>query len=194
MKQKTRGARDTAERWPREIAQSAAAAPQKPRRWGRAVAAVAAGLLLIALLVPLGGGGLLSGCAVAAKALCPDCVVYGVEPEAGNDGQQSFRSGNIVHIDTPKTIADGAQTQHLEADQLCDHARRRVLDGVCAAAGRDALTCAGSRRASKSGFFTERSRLRCVTPLRICFCFVTYNPNFRHIQKVSKSNQIFKWH
>ena len=36
-----------------------------------------------------------------------------MEPQAGNDGQQSFRTGSIVHIDTPKTIADGAQTQHL---------------------------------------------------------------------------------
>ncbi|WP_204525951.1 threo-3-hydroxy-L-aspartate ammonia-lyase [Citrobacter cronae] len=65
------------------------------------------------LFVCLGGGGLLSGSALAARHLSPDCVVYGVEPETGNDGQQSFRSGNIVHIDTPKTIADGAQTQHL---------------------------------------------------------------------------------
>lgn len=65
------------------------------------------------LLVPLGGGGLLSGCAIAMKALNPACVVIGVEPEAGNDAQQSFRSGKIVHIDTPNTIADGAQTQHL---------------------------------------------------------------------------------
>ena len=65
------------------------------------------------LFVCLGGGGLLSGSALAARHLSPDCVVYGVEPESGNDGQQSFRSGNIVHIDTPKTIADGAQTQHL---------------------------------------------------------------------------------
>lgn len=68
---------------------------------------------LDALFVCLGGGGLLSGCALAARALSPDCVIYGVEPEAGNDGQRSFRSGEIVHIDTPKTIADGAQTQHL---------------------------------------------------------------------------------
>ncbi|OLL31027.1 serine dehydratase [Burkholderia sp. SRS-W-2-2016] len=65
------------------------------------------------LFVPLGGGGLLSGSALATRALAPQCVLYGVEPEAGNDGQQSFRSGEIVHIDTPKTIADGAQTQHL---------------------------------------------------------------------------------
>jgi threonine dehydratase len=65
------------------------------------------------LLAPLGGGGLLSGCAVAAKALAPACKVIGVEPEAGNDGQRSLRTGSIVHIDTPVTIADGAQTQHL---------------------------------------------------------------------------------
>jgi threo-3-hydroxy-L-aspartate ammonia-lyase len=63
--------------------------------------------------VCLGGGGLLSGSALATRALSPKCKLYGVEPEAGNDGQQSFRSGSIVHIDTPKTIADGAQTQHL---------------------------------------------------------------------------------
>ncbi|MEM5341998.1 threo-3-hydroxy-L-aspartate ammonia-lyase [Paraburkholderia azotifigens] len=68
---------------------------------------------LDAFFVPLGGGGLLSGSALSTRALSPDCALYGVEPEAGNDGQQSFRSGSIVHIDTPKTIADGAQTQHL---------------------------------------------------------------------------------
>jgi threonine dehydratase len=68
---------------------------------------------LDALFVCLGGGGLLSGSALAARELAPDCKIYGAEPEAGNDGQQSFRSGSIVHIETPKTIADGAQTQHL---------------------------------------------------------------------------------
>ena len=68
---------------------------------------------LDAFFVCLGGGGLLSGSALATRALSPKCMLYGVEPEAGNDGQQSFRSGAIVHIDTPKTIADGAQTQHL---------------------------------------------------------------------------------
>ncbi|VVD72049.1 threo-3-hydroxy-L-aspartate ammonia-lyase [Pandoraea cepalis] len=65
------------------------------------------------LVACLGGGGLLSGCAVAARALNPDIEIYGVEPAAGNDGQQSFRKGKIVHIETPRTIADGAQTQHL---------------------------------------------------------------------------------
>lgn len=65
------------------------------------------------LLVCLGGGGLISGCAVAARQLSPDCRVIGVEPEAGNDAQQSKRLGRIVRIDTPRTLADGAQTQAL---------------------------------------------------------------------------------
>ena len=65
------------------------------------------------LLVCLGGGGLTSGCALAAAALSPGCSVWGVEPEAGNDAQQSLAQGRIVHIEVPRTIADGAQTQHL---------------------------------------------------------------------------------
>jgi threonine dehydratase len=65
------------------------------------------------LFVCTGGGGLLSGSATAASKLAPDCRVYGVEPEAGNDAQQSLRAGRIIHISTPVTIADGAQTQHL---------------------------------------------------------------------------------
>jgi threonine dehydratase len=63
------------------------------------------------LMVCVGGGGLVSGSAVAARHLAPDCRVIGVEPEAGDDVQRSFRAGRIVHIDVPKTIADGAQTQ-----------------------------------------------------------------------------------
>lgn len=65
------------------------------------------------LLVCLGGGGLLSGCALSARALNPRCTVIGVEPEAGNDGQQSFRKGEIVRIEVPDTIADGARTTYL---------------------------------------------------------------------------------
>jgi threonine dehydratase len=67
---------------------------------------------LDALLVCVGGGGLISGCAVAATHLLPGIEVWGVEPEAGNDTQRSLAEGRIVHIDTPRTIADGAQTQH----------------------------------------------------------------------------------
>ena len=66
---------------------------------------------LDALVVCAGGGGLLSGCTVAAKHLLPDIAVYGAEPERGNDMQQSLRRGEIVSIDVPRTICDGQQTQ-----------------------------------------------------------------------------------
>jgi threonine dehydratase len=62
------------------------------------------------IVTPLGGGGLLSGIAIAATSLNAAIDVYGVEPRAGNDGEQSFRSGKIVSIEPPKTIADGART------------------------------------------------------------------------------------
>ena len=62
------------------------------------------------IVVPLGGGGLLSGTALAATSVLPGVAVFGVEPAAGNDGEQSFRSGRIVSIDPPNTIADGART------------------------------------------------------------------------------------
>ena len=66
---------------------------------------------LDALVVCAGGGGLLSGCAVAARHLLPNIAVYGAEPERGNDMQQSLRRGEIVSIDVPRTICDGQQTQ-----------------------------------------------------------------------------------
>ncbi|HYR37153.1 MAG TPA: threo-3-hydroxy-L-aspartate ammonia-lyase [Burkholderiales bacterium] len=62
------------------------------------------------LVVPCGGAGLLSGCAVAARHLAPRCHVVGVEPAAGDDVTQSFRTGRIVTIPVPDTIADGART------------------------------------------------------------------------------------
>ena len=67
------------------------------------------------LFVCLGGGGLLSGSALSAAALSPQCEIIGVEPEAGNDGQQSLARGEIVHISAPRTIADGAASTHLGA-------------------------------------------------------------------------------
>ena len=94
---------------------------------------------LDALFVCLGGGGLLSGSALAARALAPACKVYGVEPAAGNDGQQSFRNGSIVHIDTPKTIADGAQTQHL--GNLTFAIIRRDVDDVLTATDEELVEC-----------------------------------------------------
>jgi threonine dehydratase len=65
------------------------------------------------LVACLGGGGQLAGCALAAHARSPGIAVYGVEPEAGDDGRRSFHEGRIVTIPVPRTIADGAQTTYL---------------------------------------------------------------------------------
>ena len=104
---------------------------------------------LDALFVCLGGGGLLSGSALAARALSPNCKVYGVEPEAGNDAQQSFRSGEIVHIETPKTIADGAQTQHV--GQYTFAIIRRDVD--------DIVTVTDAQLVDGMRFFAERMKM-----------------------------------
>ncbi|PEN15324.1 pyridoxal-5'-phosphate-dependent protein [Longibacter salinarum] len=68
---------------------------------------------LDALLVCVGGGGLLSGCAIAAKHHDPDCQVIGVEPEAADDAARSFHSGTLHTVHNPDTVADGARTPHL---------------------------------------------------------------------------------
>ncbi|MCY0389649.1 threo-3-hydroxy-L-aspartate ammonia-lyase [Robbsia sp. Bb-Pol-6] len=104
---------------------------------------------LDALFVCLGGGGLLAGSALSARALSPRTRVYGVEPEAGNDGQQSFRSGAIVHIDTPKTLADGAQTQHL--GQITFPIIRQKVD--------DILTVSDAELVDAMRFFGERMKI-----------------------------------
>jgi threo-3-hydroxy-L-aspartate ammonia-lyase len=104
---------------------------------------------LDAFFAPLGGGGLLSGCALAARALSPECKIYGVEPAAGNDGQQSFRSGTIVHIDTPQTIADGAQTQHL--GNYTFGIIRRDVDDILTATDDELVEC--------MRFFASRMKL-----------------------------------
>ncbi|VVE60849.1 serine dehydratase [Pandoraea anapnoica] len=101
------------------------------------------------LLVCLGGGGLLSGSAVAARALNPNIEIYGVEPEAGNDGQQSFRTGEIVHIETPRTIADGAQTQHL--GQYTFPVIRSLVD--------DILTVTDDELVQTMKFFASRMKI-----------------------------------
>jgi threonine dehydratase len=101
------------------------------------------------LFVPLGGGGLLSGSALSTRALAPQCILYGVEPEAGNDGQQSFRSGEIVHIETPKTIADGAQTQHLG----------NYTFGIIKRDVNDILTASDAGLVSAMTFFAARMKM-----------------------------------
>jgi threo-3-hydroxy-L-aspartate ammonia-lyase len=101
------------------------------------------------LLVPLGGGGLLSGCALAAHALSPDCKIIGVEPEAGNDGQQSLRRDEIVTIPVPRTIADGAQTLHL--GEYTFGIIRRLVD--------DILTVSDAQLVNTMKFFAERMKM-----------------------------------
>ncbi|HET6569392.1 MAG TPA: threo-3-hydroxy-L-aspartate ammonia-lyase [Rhodothermales bacterium] len=65
------------------------------------------------LLMPCGGGGLLSGSAIAAKALAPEIRVVGVEPETADDAARSFHSGVLQRVENPDTIADGARTPSL---------------------------------------------------------------------------------
>jgi len=101
------------------------------------------------LLVPLGGGGLLAGSALAASGLAPDCKVIGVEPEAGNDGQQSLRKGEIVHIGVPDTIADGAMVTHV-GEHNFEVIRRRVDDIV---------TVSDAQLVATMKFFAERMKM-----------------------------------
>jgi threo-3-hydroxy-L-aspartate ammonia-lyase len=65
------------------------------------------------LLVPCGGGGLLSGCAIAAKGRTPGCRVVGVEPELADDATRSYYSGTLQTVENPPTIADGTRTPSL---------------------------------------------------------------------------------
>ena len=65
------------------------------------------------LLVPCGGGGLLSGSALAAKGFAPGCRVIGIEPEVADDATRSFRTGTLHTVDNPQTIADGTRTPSL---------------------------------------------------------------------------------
>lgn len=82
-------------------------------------------------LVPTGGGGLLSGTILAVRERTPEVRVYGVEPATGNDVQQSFKTGHRVKIDTPQTIADGAQTQ--QVGSITFDIIRQGADGILTA-------------------------------------------------------------
>lgn len=81
------------------------------------------------LLVPCGGGGLLSGSALAAKAVAPGCRVIGVEPAAADDATRSFKTGELVRVHEPATIADGARTPSL-GDYTFPLVRELVSDMV----------------------------------------------------------------
>lgn len=99
--------------------------------------------------VCLGGGGLISGSALSARALSPHCKVYGVEPEAGNDGQQSLRSGQRVKIAVPQTIADGAQTQQL--GEITFEIIRNKVD--------DIFTATDAQLVEAMRFYAERMKM-----------------------------------
>ncbi len=101
---------------------------------------------LDALLVCLGGGGLLSGSATIARAMLPAARVIGVEPEAGNDTQQSLARGEIVKIAVPQTIADGAQTQ--ASGQLTFPVIQALVERV--------LTVSDAQLVHTMKFFAER--------------------------------------
>jgi threonine dehydratase len=101
------------------------------------------------LLVCLGGGGLLSGCAVAATRLAPGIAIWGVEPQAGDDTRQSLAKGEIVTIPTPQTIADGAQTQ----------ASGRLTFPVIQALCQGVLTVSDAQLVTTMRFFAERMKL-----------------------------------
>ena len=111
----TSATRDTVAR---EIAEKSGAAVIPPFDDSRIIAGAGTiGLEIVqewpevtTIVTPLGGGGLLSGTALAATSLDSGIDVFGVEPAAGNDGEQSFHTGSIVTIDPPQTIADGART------------------------------------------------------------------------------------
>lgn len=83
---------------------------------------------LDALIVCTGGGGFVSGCAVAATHLTPGIQVYASEPELGNDIEQSLKAGRIISIDVPRTICDGQQTQ--ACGDLTFEVMRKLLAGV----------------------------------------------------------------
>ncbi len=104
---------------------------------------------LDALLICMGGGGLVAGCALAARALSPSAAIIGVEPEAGNDGQQSFRAGKIVEITVPRTLADGAQTTALGERNFA--IIRRDLS--------DVLTVDDTELVATMRFFAERMKM-----------------------------------
>ncbi|RTZ42297.1 threo-3-hydroxy-L-aspartate ammonia-lyase [Candidimonas sp. SYP-B2681] len=101
------------------------------------------------LFVPLGGGGLLSGSLLSANALSPECAVYGVEPQAGNDGQQSFRTGAVVHITPPHSIADGALTSALG----------QLTFPIIKQYARDILTVSDGQLIDAMRFFAERMKM-----------------------------------
>jgi threonine dehydratase len=101
------------------------------------------------LVVPVGGGGLLAGCATAAKALRPEIRVVGVEPETGDDTARSLAAGKRIHGGVPRTIADGLQAP--EPGELTFEVNRRLVD--------DIVTVSDAETIDAMGFLFDRLKL-----------------------------------
>jgi threonine dehydratase len=98
----------------------------------------------------VGGGGVLSGCCLSAKALSPTTIVYGVEPEAGNDAQSSLRRGEIVSLpSSPDTIADGARTTSIG----------KINFAILRENVRDIVTVTDEELLGATRFFLERMKV-----------------------------------
>ena len=121
------------------------------------------------LLVSLGGGGLLAGSVLAAKALSPRCRVIGVEPEAGNDGQQSFRAGKIIRIPVPRSIADGALTTYLGENSF----------PIIRALVHDVVTVSDQMLVDAMRFFAERMKI-VVEPTGCLGAAAAFSKRFHH--------------
>jgi len=101
------------------------------------------------LFVPCSGGGLISGCAVAASHLAPGCRVVGVEPQAGDDATRSFRTKTLQTCHNPDTIADGART----------HALGRLTFPLVLRYVSDMVTVSDSELARAMFFLWERMKI-----------------------------------
>lgn len=101
------------------------------------------------LLVCVGGGGLLGGCALAARALAPNCRVIGVEPDRGDDAVRSFHAGSLQRVEDPDTIADGART-----NSMGDLTFRLMMDNVD-----DMISVDDDALIRQMRFFAERMKI-----------------------------------
>jgi threonine dehydratase len=101
------------------------------------------------LVTPCGGGGLLSGCALSARALSPNAAVYGCEPKAGDDAARSLKSGRIETVHNPDTVADGARTPSLS--ELTFALIRTNVDGI--------VTVSDDELLAATRFLWERTKL-----------------------------------
>jgi threonine dehydratase len=101
------------------------------------------------LVTPVGGGGLIAGCATVAKTLRPGMRVVGVEPETGNDTARSLASGKRVNVGVPRTIADGLQAA--EPGELTFSINRELIDEI--------VTVTDAEIVEAMGFLFERMKL-----------------------------------